>query len=144
MRMKKKYLAALLLLVTATGAGAQRLDYLTFRDASGNERSLPAEGLKITFAAGRLTAAGATGEVAFELSQLREMFFSATPATGIAAIPADDVHVSIEGGRLRVDAPAGSRVSVYAADGREVPADGLSRGLYFVKVNDKTYKTFAR
>lgn len=142
--MKKKYFATLLLLATATAAGAQSYDYLTFRDAAGNEHSLPAEGLKITFDAGRLKAVGATAEADFDLSQLREMYFSTEPVTGIAAATADDVRVSIVGGRLRVTAPAGSRVSVYSADGRKASAESLSHGVYFVKVNDKTYKVLAQ
>ena len=71
------------------------------------------------------------------------MFFSLTP-TGISSVGNDDVKVGIVDGQLRVDAPAGSRIAVYAADGRLVEGRTLTRGLYIVKVNDKTYKLLAR
>lgn len=141
--MKKPYLALSLFIASTAGVAAQSSDYLTFRDAKGSERSLSVDGLKITFEGGTLNATCATGEATFELSQLREMFFTAT-ATGIAAATRDNTKVSIVGGRLRVDAPAGSRIAVFTADGRQVDGRELPRGLYIVKVNDKTHKVIAR
>lgn len=141
--MKKIYLALSLLLASTLVTQARDFDYLTFLDVSGSERSVPVEGLKITFADGKLHASAASENVAFELSQLREMFFSLTP-TGISSVGNDEVKVGIVDGQLRVDAPAGSRIAVYAADGRLVEGRTLTRGLYIVKVNDKTYKLLAR
>lgn len=141
--MKKNYLALCVLLASTSVTQARDFDYLTFLDANGSERSLPVDGLKITFADGKLHASAASKDVVFELSQLREMFFSLTP-TGISSVGNDEVKVGIVDGQLRVDAPAGSHVAVYAADGRLVEGRTLTRGLYIVKVNDKTYKLLAR
>lgn len=141
----KRYFSFLLpALLAAATACAQQQDYLTFRTASGAERSLPAVGLKMTFADGRLTAVSSAGQVVFALTELSSMYFSSTP-TGIAAAGLPDAAtVTVENGRLRVNAPAGTPVRVFGADGREVRSDALGRGLYIVRVGDKNYKVMAQ
>lgn len=142
--MKRHFFLLLLSLFAAGSACAQQQDFLTFRTASGAEKSLPAVGLKITFEGGRLIAVNGAEQATFALTELKSMFFASTP-TGIAAPGASaGWSVSIAGGRLQTDAPAGTPVRVFSADGREVQPAGLGKGLYIVRIGDKTYKVMAQ
>lgn len=140
-----KHLFTLLLSLCALGASAQQGNYLTFRQNSGNETSLSLEGLKITFSNGQLVATNGTQQATFALSDMSKMYFSATP-TLISQATGSEEHCEarIEGGRLHVTAPEGASVSVYAADGRLMPHEGLQRGAYLVRIGQKVLKVMAR
>lgn len=140
--MKHIYLTIALAL-GALGMSAQSLDYLTFRTAAGTEQSLPIDGLKMVIADGRLQISSPQAHLDFALAELNCFFFSAEP-TAIRTVSDGQPGVSIVGGTLRTDAPAGSRISVYTPDGRRVPPTGLSAGTYIVKINDQTFKILAR
>lgn len=127
----------------ALGLSAQSLDYLTFRTAGGTEQSLPIDGVKMVIADGRLQVSSPQANLEFALSELNCFFFAAEP-TAIRTVSDGQPSVSIVGGTLRTDAPAGSRISVFTSDGRRVPTTGLSAGTYIVKINDRTFKTLAR
>lgn len=151
----KSILFGLALACCATAASAQGTDYLTFRTADGAERSLLADGLKITFSDGKLTARNAAESIELPLNDLGLMFFSSTP-TGIATAEADKAAAAISNGSLCVEAPAGSRVSLYTPDGRlvgsyvkgnsgaEALCGNLPAGVYIVNINGKTCKLLAR
>lgn len=124
-------------------ARAQQLDYLTCKTTDGKEVSLPVDGLKITFEGGVLHAQTAGQQVQFPLAEMDRMFFASTPAA-VGSLVDDAVRVAIVDGRLQVNAPAGVRVSVFTLDGRRVAGYGLPKGVYIVKVNDKTYKLLAK
>lgn len=142
MDMKHIYLT-LALAFGALGLSAQSLDYLTFRTAGGIEQSLPIDGVKMVIADGRLQVSSPQANLEFALSELNCFFFAAEP-TAIRTVSDGQPGVSIVGGTLRTDAPAGSRISVFTPDGRRVPTTGLSAGTYIVKINDRTFKTLAR
>lgn len=142
--MKRLTLLTALAFAATLGAAAQSRDYLTFRKADGTEQSLPAVGLKLTFADGQVKAVNGQQSATFALADLRTMFFAQT-ATGITAAGQTATAAPvIVGGRLVTNAPAGSRVSVFTADGRRADADNLPRGLYIVRIDGQTHKVMSR
>ena len=81
------------------------------------------------------------------LSDMNKMFFSANPTMGIeqaTTATSDEVSATIENGQLHVTAPAGSRVSVYSLDGRQVGTRYMAKGTYLVRINNTTLKVLAR
>lgn len=143
--MKKSFLSLLLGGVALTAAADN--DYMVFQKTSGEEFSLNVDHLKITFADGAMNATDGTKSFSVALTEMNKMFFSATPATGIAqttTVAADEVSATIENGQLHVTASAGSRVSVYSLDGRQIGTHHLSKGTYLVRINDTTLKVLAR
>ena len=137
----KKLLLALFCLTLGATVSAQQLDYLTFRMADGSEKSLPVDGLKITFEGTQLHAVAQGEKADFNLSEMGLMFFSATP-TGIETVREDRAPVLIADGRLVVE--PGDVIQVYSMEGREVKADRLSRGVYLVKKNGRTFKVLVK
>ena len=92
----------------------------------------------------RLTASNGTDTQTFSLPLLSRMFFSATP-TGISATTAgNEATASIVGGKLIVNAPAGTSVTVYTADGRRANPSRLEKGIYIVRLGNKTLKLTAQ
>ena len=142
MRMRK-ILLSMLGIAMAFTASAQHLDYFTFQTVDGTERSLPVDGLHITFEGTRLYAVAQGQKVDFDLKDMAMMFFSAT-ATAIDRVESGIDYVAIVNGRLVVDAPKASTVQVYGVDGRLVREDSFLRGIYLVKVNGRTYKLMAK
>lgn len=124
-------------------ASAQSYSYLTFRQANGSEKSISTSGLKLTFADGNLVATNGTETVTYALSDMAKMYFSTT-TTAISQAETGNVSAAIVNGTLQVNAPAGTRVSVYAIDGREMPHEGLTSGAYVVKVGNKVLKLMAK
>lgn len=154
--MRTSLFCLLLVLGTAMGADAQNSDYLTVRTADGQEHSLPADGLKITFGNGNLTATASGATLTLPLAGLGSMFFTQQP-TSVASLTAGGTeNASIRDGQLTVTAKAGTSVRIYTADGRLAavhiqratgtePADGhFAAGVHIVKMNGKTFKLLAR
>ena len=143
--MKKFYLLFLLMGFSLCGF-AQSYDYLTLRTADGTEKSIGIDGLRITFADGKLLAANGKEETQIALADMACMFFATAP-TAIESLTAADaagLRVQISGGRLLTNAPAGSDIRVYSLDGRLAPTQGLSSGAYLVRVNGRTFKVVAQ
>ncbi len=122
-----------------TAVAQDRYEFVTFKTADGVEQSLPAMGLSITFKDGKLLAVNGEQSATIALSDISSMFFTYT-ATGIATPEKNAVKVRIVGGKLQIDAPAGSRVSVFTPDGRIVGTENLTKGIYVVRVNEQTFK----
>lgn len=139
----KKLLLSLLCAFLGLTAGAQSLDYIVLQKADGQQVSLPVAGLKITFNQQTLHAVSGQQTADFQLSDMAKMFFSATP-TAIEHVTSSQEKVRIVNGKLLVDAPAGTKVTVYTLDGRQVEGNSLPHGIYLVKVNGKTYKLMAK
>ena len=101
--------------------------------------------LKITFANDNLMATNGTETFTAPVADMSKMFFSTTP-TAVNTVAASDngLHASIVNGQLKINAPAGSRVSVYSIDGREVGTAQLTKGTYLVRVNNQTLKVIAQ
>lgn len=153
--MKRLFILMAVLSAVCVQAGAQSLDYITFRSADGTERSVSIDGLRITFADGQLSATNNEESFSTPLSALSTMFFAEAP-TAIRAVATADAHLSYSNGQLSVSAPQGEIVSVYGADGRLVlqhvkHADGeeriplsVLRGVYVIKMNGETTKLMVR
>lgn len=154
--MKQKGL--LLAAALATGITAQATDYgyLTFRLSDGTETSFVARGLKMTFADGQLVVTQGTQTATIKLAILSSMYFSTTGSTGIEAISRPDGGVTVTGGTLSVEAPAGAKISVcnlsgilvsgYTAtgNGTETVATGLQKGVYIVNANGVKTKVLVK
>lgn len=139
-----KALILSLLSLCAISASAQTGNYLTFRQANGNETSLSTNGLRITFENGNLVATNGSEKATFALADMGLMFFSPTPTAIHEAASTDGITASIVGGTLRTNAPAGTAVSVYSPDGRLMPLTGLQSGAYIVRIGEKVVKLMAR
>ena len=141
----KQLLSALLLCAAALPASAQSYDYLTFKKTTGEETSLSIDKLKITFANDNLVATNGTETFTAPVADMSKMYCSTT-ATAISTIAANanGLCAAIVNGQLKVNAPAGSRVSVYSIDGRQVGTTHLAKGSYLVRVNNQTLKVVAQ
>lgn len=144
--MKKAFLTLFL----AAGATALWADsdygYLVFALQDGTTSSLPTENIIITFPDGKFVATDGKDTFTAPLSDMSRMYFSSTPA-GIAAVSTDGDGVSakIVDGKLRVNAPQGTCVRLYRADGAAVSADApLEAGVYVAKVGSRTFKVLAK
>lgn len=124
-------------------ASAQSYSYLTFRQADGTETSLKTAGLKLTFADGNLVATNGSETATFALSTMAKMYFS-TNTSAIDQATTANISATIVNGTLQVNAPAGTPVSVYGLDGREMPHHGLTSGVYVVRVGQKVLKLMAK
>lgn len=137
----------ILLLIIATAslfvAKAQSFDYLTVRTMEGSEQSFALDQLKLTFADGKVVATSHGESTTFDFANLDFMFFTAEP-TAIENMSDGGCTVSIVGGNLQTNAPAGSTIHVFTPDGKRVGQSSLNRGVYLVQINGRTYKTIAR
>lgn len=121
----RKKIFAIALCGGALAAHADGGQFLTFRLADGTEYSLSvAQGLKMTFAGGRLEAEGGGQSRSFELAALQSMRFADAP-TGIAQTEAGTAPVAC-----------------YDMAGRRVSAPG--RGLYIEKKGNVVRKVLKR
>ncbi|MEG1860422.1 MAG: T9SS type A sorting domain-containing protein [Bacteroidaceae bacterium] len=156
--MRKKilpFLSMMLVASFAVTATAQEYNFMTFKQGaslSGYETSLPIEKLKITFAGGNLLATSTAGTKTFPLNTLSQMFFTSTPTSieleGVNSNPL----IGIVGSTLTINAPAGSLARVYDASGKQLIStttcvngasmnlSSLAKGLYFLKVGQRTFK----
>lgn len=153
--MKRIILSIAVLAAFCVSAGAQSLDYLTFRAADGTERSMSIDGLRITFADGQMLATNSVESFDTPLSALSLMFFAEAP-TAIKGVNIGASQPDYRNGFLSVSAPQGGTISLYTADGRLVSqhvkqADGteqiplnLLRGVYILNVNGETTKLMVR
>lgn len=145
MRTLRKMILCSLLAGTATAASAQTYSYLTLQQQNGSETSLSIDGLKITFDNGNLVATNGSESTTIPLVNMQKLYFATQP-TGIDGVEGTSATVSatIVGGRLQVNAPEGSAVSVYSIDGRQVGTENLSAGAYVVKVAGRTFKVLSK
>lgn len=141
----KSLVLFLLMAMGAVSASAQSYSYLTLQQTGGDEQSLSISGLKITFSGGNLVATNGTQTATIPLEKMQKMYFAAMP-TGISTAAGEAaVGVSIEGGKLIVNAPEGNSVQLYGIDGRQLSPDAtLNRGVYVVRVGGKSFKLLAR
>lgn len=143
--MIKNLLLSLLLAAGATNASAQEYKYFTFQQQEGQMQSLSIENLKIVFDNGKLVATNNLESISIPLANMQTMYFN-TEATGIEnASTGHRLDVRIADGKLRTNAPEGSSIRVFSPDGKLIPASAnLSKGIYLVRINDRTYKVSAQ
>lgn len=139
----KRSLLLIFALVCTFAVKAQSLDYLTVRTMEGTEQSFSLDQLKLTFADGKVVATSKGETTTFDFANLDFMFFTTEP-TAIEKVSDGGCTVSIVGGNLQTNAPAGSTIHVFTPDGKRVGQSSLNRGVYLVQINGRTYKTIAR
>lgn len=130
--MKQVLIMALLLLTTAS-VKADDYAYLAFENGDGTTQTLPADGLKITYADGKIVAVSSNGSQTFTLSDLYKMYFANT-STAISDLSADTAGTSA----VTVYTISGIQVGHYAS--LATARANLKAGLYLVKQQQKTFK----
>lgn len=138
----KKLLIFIGLLLPAVTAFAQKNSFLTFRTQDGTERSISADGLKITFPEGKMKAEGKTETFEISLTDLSVMFFADQP-TAIEQVAENTGTVRIVNGQVWVDGGHDACVEVYTVDGRKMERQYLTPGIYIVRWNGRTFKVAA-
>ena len=124
----KKGLVTIMMLTVCMGIAADGYTYLTFEGNDGTF-SMAANGLTITFDNDKLTVVNGNESHTFQLSSLSKMYFSGT--TGISS--AETVDSAVE-----VYSTAGVRIGKFTSltDAKSQ----LTKGVYIVKTNNKTFK----
>lgn len=136
----KTLLATCVLAMSATSLSAQ--NYLVFENHDNSAKSLSIDGLKITFDKDNAIAMVGGKTETFPLNDLKRLYFSDQNISAIEQVYTKDseVNIEVENGRLKVYAPEGSHIAIYALDGRRINDDYLPHGTYVVRVNDQCFK----
>jgi len=132
--MKKVVLMMVALLGTFVAkASDYDYPYLTIQSTDGTTQSLDVTSLKITFDDGQLVATNASGSQSFTLSSLSKMYFTESASaitTAVGQIPtAGETNVYTVGG-----------IFVGSFDSMEQAKNSLTKGVYVMKSNQKTFK----
>ena len=123
--MKKKFLL-FMALVGALTAQAGDYTYLTFETADGAKTSVDVSSLPVTINLDNSTLT--IGNQTFALADLSKMYFSTqSESTGISE-------------ELRVNSEEFATATFYDLSGKMVDKSQLSKGVYIVKTNSRTYK----
>ena len=125
----KKILMLLTMLVGTVTAQAEDYTYLTFETTDGAKASVSVEGLTLSISGTTLTV----GSQSFTLTNLSKMYFSNTDET--------TTGISEE---LRVNSEEFATATFYDLSGKMVDKSQLSKGVYIVKTNSRTYKMVVR
>ena len=156
MLVMKKLIFLVLLVAGWASAGAQSFTYLNLTMTDNSTRSLTADGLKITFADGNLTARNGAATQTVPLAGIKAFSFSDNASDGIADINSAPVSARGLSGAISVTAPAGASVSVYnllgskvyeavkGGDGEQVLDVTLPQGVYVVRINTISIKVLVR
>ena len=134
MTMKQNLLTTLLLAGTI-GVSAATYDYMVFETADGTQMSMTADGLKLVYKDGVLTATNGEASKTFDVSSLSRMFFSNTmhgdDVTAISVATATDLD----------DADT----EIYDLSGRRLPQGTQpQKGLYIFKKGNTTTKKYVK
>ena len=126
----KKILILLTMLVGMLAAQAEDYTYLTFETTDGAKASVSVEGLTLSISGTTLTV----GSQSFTLTNLSKMYFSTTDETSTTGISEE----------LRVNSEEFATATFYDLSGKMVDKSQLSKGVYIVKTNSRTYKMVVR
>ena len=169
--MRKVLFTTLLLLAATLTAGAATYNYMVFEASDGTQLSMTADGLKLVYSDGTLTAISGDVSRTFAVSDLNRMFFSdtmqgtdataiqeikvATPGQG-ATNPGQGATNPGQSATTPDDSSSGSLGSlaslasqgyeVYDLSGRRVATSGtqLKPGLYIFKKGNTTTKRYIK
>lgn len=125
----------MLLFVCTLSINAATYEYLVFKTSDGTQATMTANGLRLVFKDGQLTATNGTVSQTFDFSSMDRMFFSHTKegndVTAISEATADDLN----------DADT----EIYDLSGRRMP-QGITpkRGLYIFKKGNTTTKKYVK
>ena len=130
----KHYLLTTLLLLVALTNKAATYDYMVFETNDGTQLTMTANGLKLVYKDGVLTATNGTVTQTFSTSKLSRMFFSNTKqgddATGISDLKDSDNL---------------SNTEIYDLSGRRLPQGTKpTPGLYIFKKGNTTTKKYVK
>lgn len=130
----KHYLLTTLLLLVALTNKAATYDYMVFETNDGTQLTMTANGLKLVYKDGVLTATNGTVTQTFSTSKLSHMFFSNTKqgddATGISDLKDSDNLSDTE---------------IYDLSGRRLPQGTKpTPGLYIFKKGNTTTKKYVK
>ena len=158
--MRKVLFTTLLLLAATLTAGADTYNYMVFEASDGTLLSMTADGLKLIYNDGTLTAISGNVSRTFAVSDLNRMFFSdtmqGTDATAIqeikvatpgqAATTPDDSSSGSLGSLASLASLASQGYEVYDLSGRRVATSGtqLKPGLYIFKKGNTTTKRYIK
>ena len=162
--MRKVLFTTLLLLAATLTAGAATYNYMVFEASDGTQLSMTADGLKLVYSDGTLTAISGDVSRTFAVSDLNRMFFSdtmqGTDATAIqeikVATPGQGATNPGQSATTPDDSSSGSLGSlaslasqgyeVYDLSGRRVATSGtqLKPGLYIFKKGNTTTKRYIK
>ena len=165
--MRKVLFTTLLLLAATLTAGADTYNYMVFEASDGTQLSMTADGLKLVYNDGTLTAISGNVSRTFAVSDLNRMFFSdtmqgtdataiqeikvATPGQGAttpgqAATTPDDSSSGSLGSLGSLASLASQGYEVYDLSGRRVATSGtqLKPGLYIFKKGNTTTKRYIK
>ena len=158
--MRKVLFTTLLLLAATLTAGADTYNYMVFEASDGTQLSMTADGLKLVYNDGTLTAISGNVSRTFAVSDLNRMFFSDTmQGTDATAIQEIKVATPGQGATTPDESSSGSLGSlgslaslasqgyeVYDLSGRRVATSGtqLKPGLYIFKKGNTTTKRYIK
>ena len=126
----KKIVIIMMALVGALTVQAEEYAYLTFETTDGAKASVSvASDVTLTISGTTLTV----GSQSFTLTNLSKMYFSNTDET--------TTGISEE---LRVNSEEFATATFYDLSGKMVDKSQLSKGVYIVKTNSRTYKMVVR
>lgn len=133
--------------MTAHAADGKSL-FVSFNDGSKIEfalSSLP----EVTFGDDKMTVKTTSTTASYELWKVSTFTYGTT--TDIKQV-SQDIHFALEGDRIIVDGKA-NKVSIYSLDGKAVSIspiinndktiislEGLTKGVYIIKINNKSIK----
>lgn len=126
-----------LLIGSTMTAAADDYGYLTIEKSDGSKSSLTAIGTTITFADGNLIAVNGSEQATIALESLSAMRFT-TISEGSSDVTAIGGIEQSEALTL-ADADA-----VFDLSGREIPKNGVKKGVYIIKKGSKTQKIHIR
>ncbi len=135
--MKKWILSIVAVVAIQMQAADVVYKYLVVTSADGTQTSLPSDGLKLSFADGRMTAASGTDSKQFTLTQLASMHFAETASTTA-------IDRSLTADSQPVEAYTLSGMFVGAFDSMSALQSQLRSGVYVVKQNNKSSKIIVR
>ena len=118
----KKTFFLLMCMAGVLSVKADSYSYLTFETTDGAKASVAVESLALTISGTTLTA----GSESFTLSNLSKMYFSETDET-ITGI--EDAQTTALTAQL-----------IYDLQGHKVSKEQMTKGIYIVKTDNKTYK----
>ena len=153
---KKMMLLAFGFAMTGQMAHATDYGYLTFQQSDGSLTTLVAEGLKITFADGKLIAQQGTQTKTLDLTSLSNMYFTNDGSTSITSIQGNIPAITVQNGQIWIATKESGKAELYRLDGIQLGsqnieggkkvslATGLTKGIYIVSINGVRTKISVR
>lgn len=153
--MMKKYLLTFMLAVASCLTANATDFYLWFTDIYGDEMSWQVNELrKITFSDGCITITRKDGKSdTWAINNVVKLNFHTEP-TAIANVKSQ-TEVAFDGQTLSVNAQQGTTVAIYTTTGTlagraevgtdgQIALDALPKGVYMVKIGNKTHKVLKK